>query len=96
MWVHDKQKKEYVPFDSEHTDKVFWDGEKGWALKQKDGTVYHVTQEQFDKQLLLELDSDAYWKLRQIEDATKGLTEDETAQVKKILKGLKKKKEEDE
>ena len=98
MWLQDKKKKEYVPFDAEHTDKVFWDGEKGWAIKQKDGSVYHVDQEQYEKKMLRELDPDAYWKLRQIEDAAKGLSDEETAQVKKILKEIKKgkKKEEDD
>ena len=96
MWVFDKTKKEYVPFDAEHTEKVFWDGEKGWAVKQKNGIVIHVTEEVFNKQLLRELDSDAYWKMRQIEDAARGLSEAETAQVKKILKSLKKEKKEED
>ena len=98
MWIEVKSKKEWIPFNSEHTDKVFWDGEKGWAIKQKDGTVYHVDQEQYEKKMLRELDSDAYWKMRNIEDAARGLTDEETAQVKKILKEIKKskKKEEDD
>jgi len=98
MWIKDNEKQEYVPFDAEHTAKVFLDGQKGWAVKQKDGSVIHVTKEQYEKQMLRELDPDAYWKMRQIEDAAKGLSEAETAQVKKILKGLKKdkKKEEDD
>ena len=99
MWIQDKEKKEWIPFDTEHTSKVFWDGEKGWAIKQKDSSVYHVTNEQYERQMLRELDSEAYWKLRQIEDAAKGLSDIETAQVKSLLKAIekgKKKKEEDE
>lgn len=97
MWIKDNEKQEYVPFDTEHTAKVFLDGQKGWAVKQKDGSVIHVTKEQFEKQMLRELDPDAYWKMRQIEDAAKGLSEAETAQVKKLLKQIEKssKKEED-
>lgn len=96
MWIEVKNKKEWIPFDTEHTDKVFWDGEKGWALKQKDGTVYHVDKEQYEKKMLRELDSDAFWKLRQIEEAAQGLSKEETAQVKKFLKQIKKKKDEEE
>ena len=97
MWIKDNEKQEYVPFDAEHTAKVFLDGQKGWAVKQKDGSVIHVTKEQFDKQMLRELDPDAYWKMRQIEDAAKGLSEAETAKLKKLLKQIEKsnKKEED-
>ncbi len=98
MWIKDTQKQEYVPFDTEHTSKVFLDGEKGWAVKQKDGSVIHVTKEQYEKQLLRELDPDAYWKIRNIEDVAKGLTDEETAKVKKLLKQIEKskKKEEDD
>lgn len=92
MWIKDEKKKEYIPFDSEHTDKVFWDGEKGWAVKQKDGSVHHVDNDTFEKKMLRELDPDTYWKMRNIEDAAKGLTEEETVQVKKILKEIKKSK----
>lgn len=93
MWLEIKQSKEWVPFDTEHTDKVFYDGEKGWAVKQKDGKVYHVTQEQYEKKLLRELDSEAYWKIRQVEDAAQGLTEDDIKRIKKMLKGIEKKRE---
>ena len=96
MWLHIKETQEWVPFDTDHTDKVFLDGEKGWAVKQKDGKVYHVTKEQYEKKLLRELDSEAYWKLRQIEDAAQGLTEDDIKQVKKLLKKKHKKDEEDD
>lgn len=95
MWVYVKETKEYIPFNEEKTDKVFYDGEKGWAIKQKDGKVYHVPQETYDK-MLRELDSDAYWKMKQIEEAAQGLSEEETTQVKKLLKALRKKKNKDE
>ena len=98
MWIKDNEKQEYVPFDTEHTSKVFLDGQKGWAVKQKDGSVLHVTKEQFEKQMLRELDPDVFWKMRQIEDATKGLSEEETAKLKKLLRQIEKskKKEEDD
>lgn len=96
MWIEIKETKEWIPFDVEHTAKVFFDGDKGWAIKQKDGSIYHVTKEQYEQKMLRELDSDAFWKMRQIEDAAKGLSQEEVTQVKKILKGLGKKKEEDE
>ena len=96
MWIQIDKTKEWIPFDSEHTDKVFLDGDKGWAIKQKDGTVYHVSKEQYEQKMLRELDSDAYWKMRQIKEAAEGLTKDDIAQVKKILKGLKKKNEEED
>jgi len=94
MWIYIEQTKEYIPFDAEHTAKVYLDGNKGWAIKQKDGTVYHVTKEQYEEKMLRELDSDAYWKKRQIEDATRGLDADELKQVRKLLE-KKHKKEED-
>ena len=59
MWLQIKETQEWIPFDSEHTAKVFKDGQKGWAIKQKDGTVYHVTNEQYENKMLRELDSDA-------------------------------------
>lgn len=96
MWLEIKETKEWIPFDTDHTDKVFLDGEKGWAIKQKDGKVYHVSKEQYEKKLLRELDSEAYWKLRQIEDAAAGLTEDDIKRVKKLLKKKKKDEEEDD
>lgn len=96
MWINIKDTQEWIPFDQEHTEKLFLDGEKGWAIKQKDGKVYHISKEQYEKKVLREIDPDAYWKIRNIEDVTKGLTEEEITQVKKILKSLRKKKEEDE
>ena len=98
MWIENKKKKEWIPFDTEHTDKVFWDGEKGWAIKQKDGTVCHIDQEQYEKKVLRELDSDAYWKMKQIEDASQDLSKEEKAKLRKFLKELSKsdKKEEDD
>lgn len=96
MWLLIKDTQEWIPFDENHTEKVFLDGEKGWAVKQKDGKVYHFSKEQYEKKILRELDSEAYWKIRQIEDATQGLTQDEVQLVKKMLKKSQKKNEEDE
>lgn len=95
MWIEIKETKEWVPFDSEHTSKVYFDGDKGWAIKQKDGQVYHVSKEQYENKMLRELDSEAFWKKKQIEDATRGLDADELKQVRKMLE-KKHKKEEDE
>lgn len=94
MWVNIKETQEWIPFDAEHTAKVFLDGEKGWAIKQKDGQVYHVSKEQYEQKMLRELDNDAYWKKKQIEDATRGLDADELKEIRKML-GKGKKKEED-
>ena len=95
MWLFVEQTKEYIPFDENHTEKVFLDGEKGWAVKQKDGKVYHFSKEQYEKKLLRELDSEAYWKIRNIEDAAKGLTQEEVKLVKKMLKQKHKEEEDD-
>ena len=96
MWLQIKETQEWIPFDTEHTEKVFLDGEKGWAIKQKDGKVYHVSKEQYEQKMLRELDSDAFWKMRQIKEATEGLSQDDINQVKKILKGLKKEKKDED
>ena len=95
MWLQIKETQEWIPFDSEHTQKVYFDGQKGWAVKQKDGSVYHVSKEQYENKMLRELDSDAYWKKRQIEDATRGLDADELKAVRKMLEKKHKKEEED-
>ena len=95
MWLFIEQTKEYIPFDAEHTSKVYFDGQKGWAIKQKDGSVYHVSKEQYEDKMLRELDSDAYWKKRQIEDATRGLDADELKAVRKMLEKKSPKKDED-
>lgn len=96
MWLQIKETQEWIPFDSEHTSKVFLDGKKGWAIKQKDGSVYHVTKEQYEQKMLRELDSDAWWKARQIQDATRDLDADELAAVRKMLEKKGKKKKDDE
>ena len=96
MWLQIQKTGEWIPFDSEHTLKVFKDGDKGWAIKQKDGQVYHVTQEQYENKMLRELDSDAYWKKKQIEDATRGLDSEELKQIRKMLEKKKPKKEEED
>lgn len=95
MWLQIKETQEWIPFDAEHTQKVFKDGQKGWAVKQKDGTVYHVTDEQYEHKMLRELDSDSWWKKRQIEDATRELDPDELKAVRKMLEKKHKKEEED-
>lgn len=95
MWLEIKETKEWIPFDAEHTSKVYFDGQKGWAIKQKDGSVYHVSKEQYEDKMLRELDSDAYWKKRQIEDATRGLDADELKAVRKMLEKKSPKKDED-
>lgn len=95
MWLQIKETQEWIPFDAEHTSKVYFDGQKGWAIKQKDGSVYHVSKEQYENKMLRELDSDAYWKKRQIEDATRGLDADELKAVRKMLEKKHKKEEDD-
>lgn len=95
MWLFIEKTKEHIPFDAEHTVKVYLDGQKGWAVKQKDGSVYHVSQEQYEEKMLRELDSDMYWKKRQIEDATRDLSKEELAAVRKLLKKKDSKKDED-
>lgn len=95
MWLFIEKIREWIPFDAEHTSKVYFDGQKGWAIKQKDGSVYHVSKEQYENKMLRELDSDAYWKKRQIEDATRGLDADELKAVRKMLEKKHKKEEED-
>lgn len=95
MWLQIKETQEWIPFDSEHTSKVYLDGQNGWAIKQKDGTVYHVTKEQYENKMLRELDSDTYWKKQQIADATRGLDADELKAVRKMLGKGNKKEEED-
>ena len=95
MWLQIKETQEWIPFDSEHTSKVYLDGQKGWAIKQKDGSVYHVTKEQYENKMLRELDTDAYWKKRQIEDATRGLDADELKAIRKMLEKKHKKEEEE-
>ena len=96
MWINIKETQEWIPFDPEHTAKVFLDGKKGWAVKQKDGSVYHVTQEQYEQKMLRELDNDAYWRARQIKDAARDLDEDELKAVRKLLEKKKKKDEEED
>ena len=95
MWLFREKTQEWIPFDAEHTSKVYFDGQKGWAVKQKDGSVYHVSKEQYENKMLRELDSDAYWKKRQIEDATRGLDADELKAIRKMLEKKHKKGEED-
>lgn len=96
MWIEIKETKEWIPFDTEHTAKVFFDGKKGWAIKQKDGKLYHVPDDIYEGKMLRELDSDAYWKKRQIEDMGSNLTADNIKDIKELLTKLKKKKEEKE
>lgn len=96
MWLEIKETKEWIPFDTEHTVKVYLDGQKGWAIKQKDGSVYHVSQEQYDEKMLMELDSDMFWKKRQIEDATRDLSKEELTAVRKLLKKIEKDSKKDE
>ncbi len=97
MWLKLEQTKEFIPVNEQMTEKVFWDGEKGWCVLQKNGKRYHLTQEQRDA-LDAEIDREVYWKRKELEDAAKGLSEMETKQVKALLKKLSKeveKKEED-
>lgn len=96
MWLQIKETQEWIPFDTEHTEKVFLDGNKGWAIKQKGGKVYHVSQEQYDEKMLRELDSDMFWKKRQIEDATRDLSKEELTAVRKLLKKIEKDSKKDE
>lgn len=93
MWLEIRETKEWIPFDAEHTAKVFLDGEKGWAVKQKDGQVYHVSKEQYEQKMLRELDSETFWKKKQIEDATRSLNADELKAIRKMLEKGKKKEE---
>ena len=51
-------------------------------------------QDDYVDAMLRELDSEAFWKKKQIEDATRGLDGDELKAVRKML-GKDKKKEED-
>ena len=95
MWIQIKDTKEWIPFSQEHTDKVYFDGKKGWAIKQKDGKVYHVSEDVYEKSLLRELDSDSFWKKKQIEEMGRTLTADDIKDIKELLSKMAKKKKQE-
>lgn len=94
MWLNLKKTKEFIPVNEQMTQKVFLDGNNGWCILQKDGKKYHISQEERDA-LDQEIDRDAYWARRQVEDAAKQLNEEELKKIREILKKGKKEKDED-
>lgn len=93
MWIKLEKTKEFIPVNEQMTEKVFLDGQKGWCVKQKDGSKYYLTDKEREA-LDQEIDREAYWRKKEIENAAKQLSEDELRSVRKMLD--KKKKEEDE
>ena len=92
MWFKFENTKEFIPVNEMMTEKVFLDGEKGWCVLQKNGKRYHLTEKQREE-LDREIDSENYWKRKQLEDAAKGLSEEEIKSVKKLLKKNKREEE---
>ena len=92
MWLKLEKTQEFIPVNEQMTQKVYLDGQNGWCILQKDGKKYHITDKERDA-LDAEIDREAYWKRKQVEDAAKGLSEDE---LKKIRDMLKKKKKDDD
>lgn len=60
MWLFNEKTKEYLPFSEKDCEKVYLDGANGWAVKYRNGSVIHVSNEVFEKSLkpLLEKDDD--------------------------------------
>ena len=94
MWLKLKKTQEFIPVNEQMTQKVYLDGSNGWCILQKDGKKYHISQEERDT-LDQEIDRDAYWARRQVEDAAKQLNEEELKKIREILKKGKKEKDED-
>ena len=46
MWLKLDKTKEFIPVNENMTEKVFLDGQNGWAVKQRGGQVYHISDEQ--------------------------------------------------
>lgn len=97
MWLKLEKTKEFIPVNEQMTEKVFLDGAKGWCIKQKDGSKYHITEKE-RAALDAEIDRDAYWKRKEIENTTKDLDGNELKKVRKLIEAQEKKmkdKEED-
>lgn len=46
MWIFLEKTQEYIPVNEMQTEKVYLDGEKGWCVKQTNGSKYHISDEQ--------------------------------------------------
>lgn len=84
MWIELKETREFVPVNEQQTEKVFFDGNKGWAIKQKDGKTYHITEEQ-RLELDKEINPQEYWKRK---EESNNLSDTETKRIRKLLEKL--------
>ena len=58
MWIFNEKTREYLPFSEKVCEKVYYDGNNGWAVKYKDGNVVHVSNEVFEKEIKPKLEKE--------------------------------------
>lgn len=58
MWIFNEKTREYLPFSEKVCEKVYYDGNNGWAVKYKDGNIVHVSDGFFEKEIKPKLEKD--------------------------------------